>query len=41
MRELLPDLAALERSAVFAALSIPFVLKFVRETKGKTLEEMG
>ncbi|MDI3388412.1 sugar porter family MFS transporter [Streptomyces sp. B-S-A8] len=25
----------------FAALSIPFVLKFVRETKGKTLEEMG
>ncbi|WP_328844609.1 sugar porter family MFS transporter [Streptomyces sp. NBC_00258] len=26
---------------VFAALSIPFVLKFVTETKGKTLEEMG
>ena len=26
---------------VFAALSIPFVLKFVKETKGKTLEEMG
>ncbi|QKW09441.1 sugar porter family MFS transporter [Streptomyces sp. NA04227] len=26
---------------VFAALSIPFVLKFVPETKGKTLEEMG
>ncbi|TWV30422.1 sugar porter family MFS transporter [Streptomyces misionensis] len=26
---------------VFAALSIPFVLKFVRETKGKALEEMG
>ncbi|MET8403610.1 sugar porter family MFS transporter [Streptomyces sp900116325] len=25
----------------FAALSIPFVLKFVTETKGKTLEEMG
>ncbi|WP_405722622.1 sugar porter family MFS transporter [Streptomyces sp. NBC_01537] len=25
----------------FAALSIPFVLKFVPETKGKTLEEMG
>ncbi|MGC5344508.1 sugar porter family MFS transporter [Streptomyces sp. DT24] len=25
----------------FAVLSIPFVLKFVRETKGKTLEEMG
>jgi sugar porter (SP) family MFS transporter len=25
----------------FAALSIPFVLKFVKETKGKTLEEMG
>ncbi|MGV9991869.1 sugar porter family MFS transporter [Streptomyces sp. NPDC003374] len=25
----------------FAALSIPFVLKFVRETKGKALEEMG
>lgn len=27
--------------AAFATLSIPFVLKFVRETKGKTLEEMG
>ncbi len=27
--------------AVFAALSIPFVLRFVRETKGKALEEMG
>ncbi|MFI6459921.1 sugar porter family MFS transporter [Streptomyces sp. NPDC050528] len=26
---------------VFAALSIPFVLKFVKETKGKRLEEMG
>jgi sugar porter (SP) family MFS transporter len=26
---------------VFAALSIPFVLKFVKETNGKTLEEMG
>ncbi|MDX3695223.1 sugar porter family MFS transporter [Streptomyces europaeiscabiei] len=26
---------------VFAALSIPFVLRFVEETKGKTLEEMG
>jgi sugar porter (SP) family MFS transporter len=26
---------------VMAALSIPFVLKFVKETKGKTLEEMG
>ncbi|MFD6416923.1 sugar porter family MFS transporter [Streptomyces sp. NPDC060194] len=26
---------------VFAALSIPFVAKFVKETKGKTLEEMG
>ncbi|MFF5497893.1 sugar porter family MFS transporter [Streptomyces aquilus] len=26
---------------VFAALSIPFVLKFVKETKGRTLEEMG
>jgi sugar porter (SP) family MFS transporter len=25
----------------FAALSIPFVLKFVKETKGKSLEEMG
>ncbi|MEN8650652.1 sugar porter family MFS transporter [Streptomyces sp. 21So2-11] len=25
----------------FAVLSIPFVLKFVKETKGKTLEEMG
>lgn len=27
--------------AVFAALSVPFVLKFVKETKGKALEEMG
>jgi SP family sugar:H+ symporter-like MFS transporter len=27
--------------AAFAALSIPFVLKFAPETKGKTLEEMG
>ncbi|MFF2850434.1 sugar porter family MFS transporter [Streptomyces sp. NPDC058001] len=27
--------------ACFAALSIPFVLKFVKETKGKPLEEMG
>jgi SP family sugar:H+ symporter-like MFS transporter len=26
---------------VFAALSIPFVWKFVKETKGKSLEEMG
>ncbi|MFJ5778115.1 sugar porter family MFS transporter [Streptomyces sp. NPDC093094] len=26
---------------VFAALSVPFVLKFVKETKGKSLEEMG
>ncbi|ELP69325.1 sugar porter family MFS transporter [Streptomyces turgidiscabies] len=26
---------------VFAVLSIPFVLRFVKETKGKTLEEMG
>ncbi|MFD9815265.1 sugar porter family MFS transporter [Streptomyces sp. NPDC059080] len=26
---------------VFALLSIPFVLKFVKETKGKALEEMG
>jgi sugar porter (SP) family MFS transporter len=26
---------------VFAALSIPFVWKFVKETKGKALEEMG
>lgn len=26
---------------LFAALSIPFVLLFVKETKGKTLEEMG
>jgi hypothetical protein len=27
--------------AVFAFLSIPFILKFVPETKGKSLEEMG
>ncbi|MYW02155.1 sugar porter family MFS transporter [Streptomyces sp. SID3343] len=27
--------------ACFAVLSIPFVLRFVKETKGKTLEEMG
>ncbi|MFF3978847.1 sugar porter family MFS transporter [Streptomyces sp. NPDC055808] len=27
--------------AVFAALSIPFVLRYVKETKGKALEEMG
>ncbi|MFF7332546.1 sugar porter family MFS transporter [Streptomyces sp. NPDC090306] len=27
--------------AIFAALSIPFVLKFLKETKGKRLEEMG
>ncbi|KJY42203.1 major facilitator transporter [Streptomyces sp. NRRL B-1568] len=27
--------------AVFAVLSIPFVMKFVKETKGKALEEMG
>ncbi|MFH8786544.1 sugar porter family MFS transporter [Streptomyces roseoverticillatus] len=27
--------------AVFAVLSIPFVLKYVKETKGKALEEMG
>lgn len=27
--------------AVFAALSIPFILKWVPETKGKALEEMG
>ncbi|MEH0418189.1 sugar porter family MFS transporter [Streptomyces sp. B21-083] len=26
---------------IFAVLSIPFVLRFVKETKGKTLEEMG
>ncbi|GGJ54080.1 sugar porter family MFS transporter [Streptomyces brasiliensis] len=26
---------------VFAVLSVPFVLKFVKETKGKALEEMG
>ncbi|MBQ0995511.1 MULTISPECIES: sugar porter family MFS transporter [Streptomyces] len=26
---------------IFAALSIPFVLRFVKETKGKALEEMG
>ncbi|MGB8942149.1 MAG: sugar porter family MFS transporter [Streptomyces sp.] len=25
----------------FAVISIPFVMKFVKETKGKTLEEMG
>jgi len=25
----------------FALLSIPFVLRFVKETKGKKLEEMG
>ncbi|MFF4843971.1 sugar porter family MFS transporter [Streptomyces collinus] len=42
-----PSLASWNLSAtyiiytVFAALSIPFVLKFVKETKGKTLEEMG
>ncbi|MEU5096034.1 sugar porter family MFS transporter [Streptomyces sp. NPDC020996] len=27
--------------AAFAALSVPFVLRFVKETKGKALEEMG
>ncbi|MFF3939931.1 sugar porter family MFS transporter [Streptomyces phaeofaciens] len=27
--------------AAFAALSVPFVLKYVKETKGKALEEMG
>lgn len=27
--------------AIFATLSIPFVLKFLKETKGKRLEEMG
>ncbi|MBT2384013.1 sugar porter family MFS transporter [Streptomyces sp. ISL-11] len=27
--------------AVFAVLSVPFVMKFVKETKGKALEEMG
>lgn len=27
--------------ACFAALSIPFVLRFVRETRGRTLESMG
>ncbi|MCX4446563.1 sugar porter family MFS transporter [Streptomyces sp. NPDC087866] len=27
--------------ACFATLSIPFVIKFVKETKGKALEEMG
>ncbi|MFG2718088.1 sugar porter family MFS transporter [Streptomyces sp. NPDC048416] len=27
--------------AIFALLSIPFVLKYVKETKGKALEEMG
>ena len=27
--------------ACFAFLSIPFILKFVKETKGKSLEEMG
>lgn len=26
---------------VFAVLSIPFVLRYVKETKGKALEEMG
>ncbi|MEV7450498.1 sugar porter family MFS transporter [Streptomyces nigra] len=26
---------------IFAALSLPFVLRFVKETKGKALEEMG
>ncbi|WP_317445609.1 sugar porter family MFS transporter [Streptomyces collinus] len=42
-----PSLASWNLSAtyiiytVFAALSIPFVLKFVKETKGKALEEMG
>ncbi|MGW3728441.1 MFS transporter, partial [Streptomyces sp. NPDC000851] len=42
-----PDLAEWNLSltyvmyAVFAFLSIPFILKFVPETKGKTLEEMG
>ncbi|MGP4091981.1 sugar porter family MFS transporter [Streptomyces sp. KR55] len=42
-----PDLAEWNLSltyvmyAVFAFLSIPFILKFLPETKGKTLEEMG
>ncbi|WP_460069888.1 sugar porter family MFS transporter [Streptomyces sp. YKOK-I1] len=27
--------------AAFAALSVPFVLRYVKETKGKALEEMG
>ncbi|MEU4035819.1 sugar porter family MFS transporter [Streptomyces collinus] len=42
-----PSLASWNLSATyiiytfFAALSIPFVLKFVKETKGKALEEMG
>jgi ABC-type amino acid transport system permease subunit len=27
--------------ACFAALSIPFIVFFVRETKGKALEQMG
>ncbi|GAB2940718.1 hypothetical protein GCM10027075_46520 [Streptomyces heilongjiangensis] len=42
-----PSLAGWNLSAtyvtytVFAALSIPFVLRFVKETKGKALEDMG
>ncbi|MGC0329274.1 sugar porter (SP) family MFS transporter [Streptomyces sp. SAI-170] len=42
-----PSLADWNLSATYviytvsAALSIPFVLKFVKETKGKSLEEMG
>jgi len=42
-----PSLAGWNLSAtyviytLFAVVSIPFVLKFVKETKGKTLEEMG
>jgi SP family sugar:H+ symporter-like MFS transporter len=42
-----PSLASWNLSATyviytcFALISIPFVLKFVKETKGKTLEEMG
>jgi sugar porter (SP) family MFS transporter len=42
-----PSLAGWNLSATyvvyccFAVLSIPFVLRFVKETKGKTLEEMG